>query len=182
MALQSRPANRFARIATTLLLAAVAVGATADRDALASAPVEVARILTDSLFGRSGKLRARLLAPSRPLAIATLQRLFGDSTEVAAPGIRTVHDSAAGRSLDFITLLPFHAKADGLLEGYRMGFWPGEKRPIRSAAYANPDGFIRITAENQDTWVSEHFRLRDFLTHDQQHVWPKYLVLSLIHI
>jgi uncharacterized protein YcbK (DUF882 family) len=26
--------------------------------------------------------------------------------------------------------------------------------------------------------VSEHFRLRDFLTHDQQGVWPKYLVLD----
>jgi uncharacterized protein YcbK (DUF882 family) len=25
--------------------------------------------------------------------------------------------------------------------------------------------------------MSEHFRLRDFLTHDQQSVWPKYLVL-----
>jgi hypothetical protein len=26
--------------------------------------------------------------------------------------------------------------------------------------------------------VSEHFRLADFLTHDQQTVWPKYLVLN----
>ena len=34
-----------------------------------------------------------------------------------------------------------------------------------------------MTPENQDTRVSEHFRLRDFLTHDQQDVWPKYLVL-----
>ena len=46
-----------------------------------------------------------------------------------------------------------------------------------SAAYANPDGFIEVTPENADTHVSEHFRLRDFLTHDQANVWPKYLVL-----
>ena len=26
--------------------------------------------------------------------------------------------------------------------------------------------------------MSDHFRLRDFLTHDQQSVWPKYLVLE----
>ena len=27
--------------------------------------------------------------------------------------------------------------------------------------------------------MSEHFKLRDFLTHDQPNVWPKYLVLEL---
>jgi hypothetical protein len=35
-----------------------------------------------------------------------------------------------------------------------------------------------VTPENQNTQVSEHFRLKDFLTHDQQNVWPKYLVLQ----
>jgi hypothetical protein len=30
--------------------------------------------------------------------------------------------------------------------------------------YANPQGFIEVTPENQNTPVSEHFRLRDFLT------------------
>src|SRR5439155_7889517 len=39
------------------------------------------------------------------------------------------------------------------------------------------EGFIEVTPANMDTRVSEHFRLRDFLTHDQQDVWPKYLVL-----
>ena len=59
-----------------------------------------------------------------------------------------------------------------------MGFWPAERRKLLStAAYANPEGFIEVTPENADTHVSEHFRLRDFLTHDQQGVWPKYLVL-----
>ena len=59
--------------------------------------------------------------------------------------------------------------------------WAGGRREragIRaSATYANPDGFIRVTPDNEDTPVSEHFRLRDFLTHDQEDVWPKYLVL-----
>jgi hypothetical protein len=58
-----------------------------------------------------------------------------------------------------------------------MGFWPAERNPFRSAAYGNPDGFIEVTPENQDTPISEHFRLRDFLTKDQFTVWPKYLVL-----
>lgn len=34
-----------------------------------------------------------------------------------------------------------------------------------------------MTAENQDTRISEHFRLRDFLTKGQVGIWPKYLVL-----
>ena len=35
-----------------------------------------------------------------------------------------------------------------------------------------------MTPDNQEVPVSEHFQLRDFLTHDQGTVWPKYLVLS----
>ena len=64
-----------------------------------------------------------------------------------------------------------------MLGDYRMGSWPAERRDV-SAGYANPDGFIRVTPENQDTRISEHFRLRDFLTKDQRSVWPKYLVLQ----
>jgi uncharacterized protein YcbK (DUF882 family) len=41
-----------------------------------------------------------------------------------------------------------------------------------------PRGFIEVTLQNRDTHVSEHFRLRDFLTKDQPNVWPKYLVLE----
>ena len=48
---------------------------------------------------------------------------------------------------------------------------------VRSEAYENPEGFIEVTAANQETRISEHFRLKDFLTHDQHEVWPKYLVL-----
>lgn len=39
------------------------------------------------------------------------------------------------------------------------------------------DGFLKVTSANQDTPISENFRLRDFLTHDQATVWLKDLVL-----
>jgi uncharacterized protein YcbK (DUF882 family) len=45
-------------------------------------------------------------------------------------------------------------------------------------AYANPSGFIQVTKENADTYVSAHFKLRDFVTKDQPSVWPKYLLLN----
>ena len=59
-----------------------------------------------------------------------------------------------------------------------MGNWPAERHPARSSEYANPEGFIEVTQENESTYVSDHFRLSDFLTHDQQDTWPKYLVLN----
>ena len=49
---------------------------------------------------------------------------------------------------------------------------------MRARGYVTPSGFIEVTEANQDTWVSDHFRLRDFLTKGQGNVWPKYLVLE----
>jgi hypothetical protein len=81
---------------------------------------------------------------------------------------------------------PFSAKSKGRIGLYYIGNWPAEKSrgkvgPSKapSTAYANPSGFIQVTPQNEDTYVSEHFRLRDFLTHDQPNVWPKYIVLQL---
>jgi uncharacterized protein YcbK (DUF882 family) len=134
--------------------------------------------LLDSLAGLSHKLRARFVAPTkRELTIPVLQRLFGDSA-AQQPGLYAVQDSALMRPFTFITLLPFSAKQKGRIGAYRVGNWPYERRAPRNDVYANPDGFIQVTAANQDTYVSEHFRLKDFLTHDQQDVWPKYLVLN----
>lgn len=143
----------------------------------------------DSLFGRSGKLRARFIGAQRgAFAIPLVERLFGDSA-VDRPGVYAVRDSVPTDSgaaeswsglpsFSFISLLPFSEKAGGWLRGYHIGFWPAERgRVLDNEAYANPDGFVVVTPENQDTRLSEHFRLRDFITHDQGDVWPKYLVL-----
>jgi hypothetical protein len=130
----------------------------------------------DSLSGRSGKLWMRLVSDTASHGVGVLRRLFGDSA-TARPGVYT-HTDSAGRPFSFVTLIPFEEKQRGRLGTYLMGLWPGERRKPRSDAYSNPEGFIEVTQENQDTPVSEHFRLRDFLTHDQQPVWPKYLVLS----
>jgi hypothetical protein len=129
----------------------------------------------DSLKGRSGKLRA-LLVPRSDGRVGVLQRLFGDSL-LRTPGVHPVRDSAGLAHFALITMRDFAEKLGGRVGSYRMGFWPAERGRSASAAYANPEGFIEVTEENADTHVSEHFRLRDFLTHDQQGVWPKYLVL-----
>jgi len=85
-------------------------------------------------------------------------------------------------SFNVITELPFSAKKNGRVGLYYIGNWPSEHGSVGpskapAGAYDNPAGFIEVTPENADTPVSEHFKLRDFLTHDQPNVWPKYLVL-----
>lgn len=131
----------------------------------------------DSLMGISGKLRAQFVANDQPaFAVSALTEFFGDSA-LARPGIYTVFDSTLAEPLSFITLVPFADMSHGRIGDYSLGHWPRERRRLRDG-YELPDGFIRVTPENEDTWVSEHFQLKDFLTHDQEDVWPKYLVLS----
>ena len=149
-----------------------------DTAELASADTTPEKVqLADSLFGLSGKLHMRFLAAAKGnIAIPALQRLFGD-TNLAQPGLYKV--AQANRPFSIVTLVPFTAKKNGRIGSYRIGSWPGERGGVASDAYDNPEGFIVVTPENQNEHVSEHFRLRDFLTKDQRDVWPKYLVLDL---
>ena len=131
----------------------------------------------DTLMGRSGKLRMLLVSSNRNAEMNVLIDLFGDST-AGLPGLYTANDSGPGQRFHLVNLIPFSAKRKGLLGPYRVGYWPAEQGTVHSARYGNPEGFIEVTPGNQDTPISEHFRLRDFLTKDQARVWPKYLVLD----
>lgn len=128
------------------------------------------------LAGKSGKLLARFVTPPRSIQIP---RLAGNLTYTskAVPAIQQIAGAGSLGSFSMITMRSFGDKIAGSVGSYRIGFWPNERGRLRSEAYDNPTGFIEVTRENQDTRISEHFRLRDFLTHDQQQVWPKYLVL-----
>ncbi len=144
--------------------------------AIAAPAKPMAFAFLDSLVGLSGKLRARFVALGTPtLGIPILAQLFGDSA-LEIPGVHPLMD--ATRSFSLITMLPFSAKHSGRIGAYKIGSFPAERRMARSAEYANPEGFIEVTQANESTFVSDHFRLSDFLTHDQQDVWPKYLVLN----
>jgi hypothetical protein len=141
-----------------------------------AAPTPASRSEDDTLKGRSGKLRA-ILVPRSGRRVGILERLFGDSL-LRTPGVHALQDSSGTMSVALITMRDFGEKLGGRIGEYRMGFWPAERgRRTPSPAYANPEGFIEVTPENADTRISEHFQLRDFLTHDQESVWPKYLVL-----
>jgi hypothetical protein len=119
--------------------------------------------------GLSGKVFARFVMPEDWIAIASLP-----GASVASASLQ----SASGPSAETVfTMRSFGQKVRAWLNGYRLGYWPQEKGRVRSEAYKNPDGFIEVTPDNEDTRVSEHFRLRDFVSHGQTDVWPKYVVL-----
>ena len=80
--------------------------------------------------------------------------------------------------LTVLTRVPFAAKRAGYVNGYFLGSWATEGSG-RDDRYAPPAGFVEVTPENQDLQVSEHFRLRNFLTKNQFAVWPKYVALDL---
>jgi uncharacterized protein YcbK (DUF882 family) len=82
--------------------------------------------------------------------------------------------------LNVITQVPLTEARGGRLRGYRIGEWamPRGLSPQQQRAYAIPRGMIEVTPENMNLQVSEHFRLRDFLTKGQDNVWPKYVLMS----
>ena len=158
--------------------------------------------LTDAMLesvlpkGESGKLRARIAAPGSAVgtdtlptgAVATFSSgNAAESTHVFRAPQRTgvwklaVTMGNAVRSVsDFsiITQKPASEKRGGKIGLYFIGNWPNRGKTPK-ADYTPPSGFIEVTPENQNTALSEHFRMKDFLPHDQSNVWPKYLVISL---
>lgn len=156
-------------------------------DASQNAPSRV-----HSFGGRSGKILAFLETRK---GLEELER-SGLEVKVDVPGVYPFrwplswppNHPRNGASL--ILLTPFSEKQDGRIGRYVLGTWPNEKGQEKETsaaaayaaarrAYALPAGFIKVTRKAAATRVSKHFRLGDFLTKDQQSVWPKYLVLDL---
>jgi hypothetical protein len=84
-----------------------------------------------------------------------------------APGLYPLTDKelrgADGKSdpqhrVNLIVLVPSDSLQDGWLEDFHLGQYPKSKH-----GYEVPRGFIEVTKENKDTYISEHFKLGDFL-------------------
>lgn len=134
------------------------------------------RTAPEEWLGASGRLRAVIGTP------ASLDSRLRDGSAIAIreaaeiqPGL---HDlglvTPEGERFYIVSMLPYEAKEGKRLNGYYVGDWPQG----RAGRYAPPEGFIEVTAENATTPISRSFTLRDFLTHDQQGVWPKFLVIQ----
>lgn len=74
-------------------------------------------------------------------------------------------------------LVPFERKLGGMLNGYRIGQYPAEWSPDRER-FERPPGFIEVHAEDAELMLSTHLRVSDFLTHDAQTRWPRYVAVD----
>lgn len=73
-------------------------------------------------------------------------------------------------------LVPFSTKLGSTLNGYRIGRYRWER--LGGDATPPPVGFLQVLPEDVNLQISAHVRLGDFLTHDDQEVWPRYIALD----
>ncbi|HSU97087.1 MAG TPA: hypothetical protein VLI40_07650, partial [Gemmatimonadaceae bacterium] len=105
--------------------------------------------------GESGKLRAEIQ----------------DASE--KPGVIKAVITAGGalkRVADFALITPRSASdvSRGRLGLYYIGNWPRATATKGGRIeYRPPSGFIEVTPSNENTRLSQHFEIKDFLTHDQ---------------
>lgn len=113
---------------------------------------------------------------------ATAEQVFAQGFEAPrATGVWRLVVSQDGvqreTELVVVTREPATNVKKGKLNGYAIGTYPESKR--MGSSYSAPVGYLEVTEENQDLFISEQFQLKNFLTKNQQNVWPKYLVLDL---
>jgi hypothetical protein len=84
-------------------------------------------------------------------------------------------DSGQRTRLNAFVMVPSKRVHRGALNGYPIGSYPRGRGGVESF-YQAPVGFIEVTRENQDTELSPHFRLRQFVC-KQGSRYPKYVVL-----
>jgi uncharacterized protein YcbK (DUF882 family) len=166
-------------VAVALALLATTLGMSPPRRIASTDSIPVkdsAIVVLPQFLGFSGKLRAVQVTPEKvgeSPELAAIMEQYG----IAQAGIHRVGlVSPTGDSVALIALIPFSAKSGGTFQGYRIGYWPRERKPM--TLYGLPEGFIEVTQEDQDVMLSARFRVRDFLTKDQGTVWPKYLVVQ----
>jgi uncharacterized protein YcbK (DUF882 family) len=77
--------------------------------------------------------------------------------------------------LTLAVLVPFKEKEGTMLNGYRIGTYLAEKL---AGNQEPPAGFLEITERDVDLPITKHLRVGDFLSHDNQQMWPRYTAVS----
>jgi hypothetical protein len=84
---------------------------------------------------------------------------FSDGGDAA--GYAKVRAGGRDLTLTLVNVVPYTAMRNGKLDGYRIGEYAAQ--PLRGLAqYERPKGFVKLADHNDDLWVSDHYRMRDF--------------------
>lgn len=108
------------------------------------------------------------------------RRLDGPILAPSTPGFYSlaIRSGTERRVVDSITvgvLTPMTAKRGISINGYRIGFYRGERGGDLDEA---PPGFLEVNASDLALPVSQHLTIEDFITHDEQTTWPKYVAMD----
>ena len=167
-------------------------------------PLPAVEVSPDA-FGKSGGVKVRLAMPGDPVeyplevqgdptalryqwvrlldtaGVDVAQPLVG-ATFVAPPQpgmyqLAVLRDAERliVQDLTLAVLVPFAQKDGPTLNGYRIGTYLAEKIGSKKE---RPEGFVEVDRETMNLRVSKHLRLADFVTHDGQTSWPRYVALS----
>jgi len=172
-------------------------------DRIALAPMVVAP--SADAFGTSGEVKLRVVLPGERVEYPL--EVEGDPSKLAYSWVRTGGDSLASAPLPLIgaeliapaapgmyhlallrdgerqvvnemtvaVLVPFAEKLGATLNGYKIGTYLAERLGGHHDA---PEGFIEVGPNDVDLQVTTHLRVSDFLTHDGQSSWPRYVALE----
>jgi len=79
--------------------------------------------------------------------------------------------------LRVFVMVPASDVHDGILNGYKIGRYPD--KPLNgNPLYRPPQGFVEVTKQNENTKLSPHFRLKQFICKQgSPDEFPKYVVL-----
>jgi hypothetical protein len=126
-------------------------------------PGDYAAMTADGTLVQQGLQQWKWTAPDRPGTYLITFEGPGKKDAIAVHG--------------FVMVPAIHVKG-GLLNGYRIGAYPA--MPLNgNPIYLPPPGFIEVTKENQDTRVSPHFTLKQFLCkEDTTRSFPKYVLFK----
>ncbi len=72
--------------------------------------------------------------------------------------------------------MPFELKLGSSLNGYQIGRYPAEWS--RNEQDERPAGFAEVHADQLDLPLTRHLKMRDFITHDSQTIWPRYVAID----
>lgn len=175
------PGASRAAIVTPATASVAAALTTANRPSTAYLTDVLMTRLAD-LRGASGKVRVVVHAPGEPVApqLPGVTTADGNpSSAIERLALRVGDAIRPVADLNVLTLTPLSARRNGRIGLYFVGTWPTEQGAVAARGnYAPPRGLIQVTPATQETPLSEHLRLRDFFTHDQVDVWPKYVVVD----
>jgi len=138
-------------------------GAAVIIDAVGGPPGDFAATTDTGTLVQQGVRQWKWTAPQRPGAY----RLTVDGP--------AKKDTIAVRAF---VMVPRSRVKHGMLNGYRIGEYPAT--PLNgNPLYAPPAGFVEVTRDNEDTPVSPHFQLKQFICkEDTTSKYPKYVVLN----